>query len=164
MCRTTYLHGSAVLRRICRLGRAPQNMTPTGRKWMTRLPAIRAKTRRSQKPSLESLVCPNKSLLHRHLSLPQSSSASRFYGRCSRVLHFEPVVRVLVARDSPCATSGHCRHSRDGRLWNRERRNDRHGLTSRRGYAFAGGRGSRNQHSPPCGPAVCTENQILQYW
>src|SRR5438034_2723931 len=60
MWRTTYLHGPAVLRRICRLGRAPRNMTPTGRKWTTRLPAIRARTRLSQKPILESLVCPNK--------------------------------------------------------------------------------------------------------
>src|SRR6266516_2282887 len=50
----------AVLRRTCRLGRAPRNMTPTGRKWTTRLPAIRARTRLSQKPILESLVCPNK--------------------------------------------------------------------------------------------------------
>ncbi len=60
MWRTTYLHGRAVLRRICRLGRAPQNMTLTGRKWTTRLPAIRARTRLSQEPILESLVCPNK--------------------------------------------------------------------------------------------------------
>ena len=35
-------------------------MTPTGRKWTTRLPAIRARTLLSQKPILESLVCPNK--------------------------------------------------------------------------------------------------------
>ena len=50
----------SVLRGICRLGRAPQNMTLTGRKWTTRLPAIRARSRLSQKPILQSLVCPNK--------------------------------------------------------------------------------------------------------
>src|SRR5260221_7076623 len=31
---------------------------------------------------------------YRHFFLPQSSSASRFTGRCSRVLHFEPVGRA----------------------------------------------------------------------
>jgi hypothetical protein len=30
--------------------RGPPNMTPTGRKWTPRLPAIKARTRRSQKP------------------------------------------------------------------------------------------------------------------
>src|SRR5438093_6573908 len=44
----------------CRLGRAPRNMRPTGRKWMTRLPAIRARTRLGQNPIPEFLVCPNK--------------------------------------------------------------------------------------------------------
>jgi len=60
MWRTTYLHGPAVLRRICRRGRVPRNMTPSGRKWMPGLPAIRARTLLRQKPSPESLVCPSK--------------------------------------------------------------------------------------------------------
>src|SRR6266478_628105 len=57
---TTYLRGQAVLRRICRLGQAPQNMTPSGRKWMPRLLAIRARILLHQKPTPESLACPSK--------------------------------------------------------------------------------------------------------
>src|SRR6266516_2938335 len=96
MWRTTYLHGPAVLRRICRLGRAPRNMTPTGRKWTTRLPAIRARTLLSQKPILESLVCPNKASVPVIAAalLTQAESAD-----CPRLLVC-PGARCLVSRAS----------------------------------------------------------------
>src|SRR6266566_585869 len=103
MWRTTYLHGPAVLRRICRLGRAPRNMTPTGRKWTTRLPAIRARTLLSQKPILESLVCPNKASVPVIAAalLTQAESAD-----CPRLKVLYDVLAVSIPRIDAVSETG----------------------------------------------------------
>jgi hypothetical protein len=98
----------AVLRRICRRGLVPRNMTPSGRKWMPRLPAIRARTLLRQKPTPESLVCPSKRLIFLPSRLiaasaarsPASDSGSAARGEVHGQLASHRV-RSLIAMNCP---------------------------------------------------------------
>jgi hypothetical protein len=95
---------------ICRLGRAPRNMTPTGRKWTTRLPAIRARTRLSQKPILESLVCPNKA------SVPSSPLRSLHKSSPPTVLDYSCALAQGDWCPGPALTCGQVRCLRNWKV------------------------------------------------